>query len=389
MNRYAAYIDESGNHDLATEKSGASDYFLILAVIVRQDDVVALETSVDKIRADFFGTGEIKSSNVKDERRIKIINELRPLNFKFYAVAVEKSKVNKDSGLTHKKSFIKFTNGLLYKALFQNLIDLKVYADGHGDRKFIESFEKYIEDNHIPDLFTQKSSVEIVDSKDQVLVQLADFLVGTAAKLYEGKATADFEGKFLTFLREKQIRIDEWPPRFEVHHPVGAASDAMDAMDATVCSISLVAAVQFLADRSSDLDIETRIQHATLSYLLFRARFPIDDDFISAQEIVDHLRVYGFLDVSKYYLRSNVISKLRDSNVLIASSTKGYKIPTSYYDLVVFAELVDGIVSPLLSRLQRANGIFNLGSAGEVNVLNEARFNNIRLMLAHLNDNAK
>jgi hypothetical protein len=387
MNRYAAYIDESGNHDLATEKSGASDYFLVLAVIIRQDDVAALEASVEKIRAKFFGPGEIKSSNVKDERRIRIINELQPLNFKFYAVAIEKSKVNKDSGLTHKKTFIKFTNGLLYKALFQHLIDLKVYADGHGDQKFIKSFEEYIEENHMPDLFTQKSSIEIVDSKDQILVQLADFLVGTAAKLYEGKATAEFEGKFLTFLREKQIRIDEWPPRFEVHHPVGAASNEMDT---TVCSISLLAAIQFLGDQSSpDLDLETRIQHATLSYLLFRARFPTDDDFISTQEIVDHLHVHGFLDVTKHYLRSNVVSKLRDSNVVIASSTKGYKIPTSYSDLVGFAELVDGIISPLLSRLNRANGIFNLGSAGRVNILNEDRFNNIRLMLTHLDGGAK
>lgn len=83
MNRYAAYIDESGNHDLATEKSGASDYFLVLAVIIRQDDVAALEAAIEKIRAKFFGPGEIKSSNVNDERRIRIINELQPLNLSF------------------------------------------------------------------------------------------------------------------------------------------------------------------------------------------------------------------------------------------------------------------------------------------------------------------
>lgn len=46
MSRYAAYIDESGNHDLATEKDGASKYFLILAVIVEQATVPALTSAI-------------------------------------------------------------------------------------------------------------------------------------------------------------------------------------------------------------------------------------------------------------------------------------------------------------------------------------------------------
>jgi len=385
MTRYAAYIDESGNHDLATEKNGASNYFLILAVIVRQNDVAALEASVEKIREAFFGSGEMKSSSLKDDRRIKIINELAPLKFEFYAVAVDKSRVNKDSGLGYKKSFIKFTNGLLYKALFQNFMDLTIYADGHGGTEFIESFKLYVEKNYKPDLFSQ-TNIEIVDSKNKVLVQLADFLVGTTAKLYEDKAPTEFRGKYLNFLKEKRIRIDEWPPRFEVHHLVAGSSNEMDT---TVCSISIQAASRFLDEDSSDGDIETRIQHAVLSYLLFRAKFPTDGDFIPSLEIVDHLHFHGFLDVNTHYLRSNVVSKLRDRDVVIASSSRGYKIPTSYSDIVGFAELVDGIVNPLLNRLKRANGIFELGSAGQVKLLADARFKKLRLMLDHLEGDAE
>jgi hypothetical protein len=67
--------------------------------------------------------------------------------------------------------------------------------------------------------------------------------------------------------------------------------------------------------------------------------------------------------------------------VLIASSPRGYKIPTSYADVINFAELVDGIVCPLLDRLKRANEIFGLGSAGQINFLAEERFKKLRLML--------
>jgi hypothetical protein len=36
---------------------------------------------------------------------------------------------------------------------------------------------------------------------------------------------------------------------------------------------------------------------------------------------------------------------------------------------------------PLLQRLKRANDIFDLGTAGEINVLSEGRFKKLRLML--------
>jgi hypothetical protein len=256
-------------------------------------------------------------------------------------------------------------------------MDLTVYADGHGGSEFIESFKRYLEANYKPDLFSQ-THIEIVDSKNNVLVQLADFLVGTAAKVYENRTTAGFRRVFLEFLKTKRIRIDEWPPKFEVQYSVDHPTNRMDEC---ICSISLRTAAQFLAQDQPGGDIETQIQHAVLSYLLFRARFPTDGDFVLTQEVIDHLHTHGFVDVNKHYLRSKIVSKLRDSDVVIASSPRGYKIPTSYSDIVGFAELVDGIVCPLLNRLNRANAIFALGSAGQINFMSDERFVKLRRML--------
>jgi hypothetical protein len=255
-------------------------------------------------------------------------------------------------------------------------MDIDVYADGHGGKDFSVSFAKYIEENHTRDLFAD-TRLSIVDSKSQVLVQLADFLVGTTAKLYEGKSTSEFREKYLDFLKIKRIRIDEWPPRFEIYHPVAKVSE----LDATVCAISFQAAASFLDAVTNSDDAELLIQHATLSYLLFCARFRHDTDFIATQEIIDHLSAHGFVDVNRHYLRSNVVSRLRDRDVIIASSSRGYKIPTSYLDLVGFGELVDGIVSPLLARLKRAHNVFELGSAGRVRLLDEAQFKKLQRML--------
>lgn len=385
MSRYAAFIDESGNHDLHTEKEGASRYFLVLAVLVDQDDVPELEERVDDVRAKFFGSGEIKSSRLRDERRIQIIDALRDLPFRFYAVAVDKARLNKDGGLVYKRSFIKFANGRLYNALFHHLHELTVFADGHGDDAFIESFRKYLLEHHAPDLFSQPR-VEIVDSKAHVLVQLADFLVGTAAKLYEDKVNGASRRVFLDFLHEKRIRIDEWPPRFESAEMVVTGSHTMDAH---VAAISLSAAARFLSIYEDTGDVELQAQHALLSYLLFRARFPGSEEFVSTQELMEHLHAQGFPEIEKHYVRSNLVSRLRDRDVVIASSPRGYKIPTTFADMVGFADLVDGIVWPLLQRLKRANDVITLASAGKADVLGEERFARLRRLLDQQDEGSK
>jgi hypothetical protein len=282
-----------------------------------------------------------------------------------------------DRLLTYKKSFIKFANGRLYNALFHRLHELTVYADGHGDATFIDGFRRYLLEHHAPDLFSQPR-VEIVDSKAYVLVQLADFLVGTAAKLYEGKASGASRQIFLDFLHKKRIRIDEWPPRFE---STETGVTGLHAIDAQIAATSLAAAARFLSAYEDSGDVELQAQHALLSYLLFRARFPNGEEFVSTQELMEHLHAQGFPEIEKHYVRSNLLSRLRDRDVVIASSPRGYKIPTSYADMVGFADLVDGIVWPLLQRLKRANDVIALSSAGKANLLAEERSARLRRLL--------
>jgi hypothetical protein len=207
---------------------------------------------------------------------------------------------------------------------------------------------------------------------------LADFLVGTAAKLYENKVDGASRRIFLDFLHEKRIRIDEWPPRFE---PTETAVTGPHVMDAQVAATSLSAAARFLSSYQDSGDVELQAQYALLSYLLFRARFPGEEKFVSTQELMGHLHAQGFPEIGEHYVRSNLVSRLRDRDVVIASSPRGYKIPTTYADMVGFADLVDGIVWPLLQRLKRANDVIALASAGRANVLGEERFARLRMLL--------
>jgi hypothetical protein len=370
----SAYIDESGNADLETNKKGASVYFIVCAILVDNQDLPQLLSETEIIRKKHFQNGEMKSSGIRDKRqsnrRAKILEEILNLNFHFYAIAVDKSAIDRDGPLSFKKSFLKYINGMLYSRLFSAYADIKIFADEHGSDLFKQSFKKYMEKQHKPDFFW-KSEMELVSSNENVLVQLADFIVGTVAKVYEKKATPAVTELFLRLLREKGLGLIEWPTRYQFYGDQDSTSPEYDKF---IHTHALAKAETFLEKNSKSREDEIRMQICVLRYIVFQSRLAPDIDYISTKNVLDHLHERGFFKASEHMVRSGVISKLRDKGVIIASSNKGYKIPSSYEDLIDFVETVDGIVVPLLGRLNAARDSYLLASKGEVDLLKGTKY---------------
>lgn len=376
MIRYCAFIDESGNHSLNTDKEGTSKYFIVLAIIVRAEIVEELKEAIELLRKKYFPNSEIKSNRLTNANRERMFNDLNEIDFKFYAVAVDKESINKFSGLRYHQSFIKFANNRLYKSLLNNFPDISIRADAHGSDEFIESFEKYIVEKNTSDLFSD-NKLEVVNSKDDILIQLADLLVGTLAKLYENKFDEEDKIKFINFLKLRKTRIDEWPPTFEAF---ANEAETNDQFDKFVFDASIKSSQKFLIENTDSVDEEVQIQYAVVSFLLFKQRH-FNDEYSTANEIIMHLKGLGFYEMNKQTFRSKIISKLRDKDVIIAATGKGLKIPTCYKDIIDFANLVDGIVFPLLNRLQKANENLKLSSLGELNFLSEPRFTKLQRII--------
>ena len=72
----------------------------------------SLTEEVVKLRSFYFQKGEMKSSSVKNDRqrRAKILSAFAKLDFKFYALCVDKERIHEDSGLRYKKTFFKYLN---------------------------------------------------------------------------------------------------------------------------------------------------------------------------------------------------------------------------------------------------------------------------------------
>jgi len=351
-----------------------SKFFIVCAVVIDDEKYDSLREEVEVIRQKYFQTGEIKSSSVRDRdahaRRIKILESVLELEFKFYAVAVEKDALRRDGGLQYKQSFLKFINGLLYKQLFENFPSITVFADEHGGDEFKISFQKYIENNHKPDLFWD-SELNLVSSHDDILVQLADFLVGTLAKVYEGKSNQALLETYRSLLKSKALDIKEWPTRHQAYFEPDKTSKEYDRF---IHSHALTKAEIYVEKYSEYNDEETRLQVCFLNHLLFKNRLSPEVDYIPTKGLLEHLESCGFRGVSEQAIRSQIVSKLRDKDVIIASCNRGYKIPSSYADLADFVERVNSLVLPLLERLNKARNSYLIASKNDVDLLKGPKY---------------
>lgn len=355
------------------------------AVVIDDDQCDSLKQEVEAIRKKYFQKGEIKSSSVRDRdghaRRMKILDSILELDFKFYAVAVEKDALSRDGGFQYKRSFLKFINGLLYKQLFENFPSIVVFADEHGGDEFKLSFKKYIENNHKPDLFWE-SELNLVSSHDNVLVQLADFLVGTLAKVYEGKSNPALIESYRSLLKSKALDVKEWPTKHQVYFESDKTSKEYDRF---IHSHALSKAEIYIEKYRENNDEETRIQVCALSHLVFNSRLSSDDSYITTKGLLEHLQSCGFRRVSEQTIRYQIVSKLRDKDVIIVSCHHGYKIPSSYSDLFDFVERVNSLVLPLLERFNKARNSYLVASKGDVDLLKGPEYPELVDFLSILN----
>lgn len=384
MDRTYAFVDESGNSDLDTSKGGSSGFFIVCSILVAEKDLEAAYAQAEALRMRHFQAGEIKSSNLKpndSDRRARILNELAELPFKLYFTVVDKSRIHKDGGLRIKTSFIKYVNGLLYERLFRAYPDLQMIVDEHGGQEFQESLKSYVAERFVDDLFGDKDAFQTMASKDNVLVPVADFFAGSVAQIYEEKASEEAVLAYKTILRSLTLGMLEWPSKYQPLLP--PPIDESGYADYQVHQEALRQAERFSERVGKHPNEDERLQLSILRFLRFQSEF-VTKDYVPTAEIVAHLKDSGFGDINDQRIRSSGIAKLRDSNVIITSAAKGYKIPQTRADINEFLERASGIVVPLLERVKKAREVYRLSSRGEYDIVTAANLAELAKLLSAL-----
>lgn len=379
MDKIYAFTDEYGAFGWDFSKENVATHFIITSIIVEECNVDIMREAMEKIRSKHFQTGEIKSSKVgKDhKRRLKIINDIIDLPFLIFPVVIDKRDCQHMKGLHYKQSFYKFMNNILHKELRRAFSNLSIVADEIGGSEYMKSFIKYVDAHQeLPDLFGN-TEFSFSQSNNDVLVQLADFISGTLSFVYDEKRKSSENPDYLKMLQKKIISVKLYPQKFETYIINNCA--IAEEYDETIAKLCFRQAAGFLEkNRDKDDDEEINAQMIVLDYLLFRFMNNDTRGYISTNELKSQLAYMGYKDISTSTFRLRIICKLRDAGVIIASSPKGYKIPSKESELYDFINHGASVVLPMLERLRKCRELVKLATNNELDLFAHKEMDSLR-----------
>lgn len=379
MHHLLAFLDESGNSNLDTTLEGISTHFIVTAVIIDESVLPRLESGLNEISHKFFSNSEIKSSNVgsDDGRRLRILKDLVKLDFKQYSSVVDK-RLLLSKGFEYKGSFFKFLHSLVDRELFRVFPNLKITADEHGYKEFMDGFIKYIEDRHIPSLFDQ-SEFRFVKSKSARMIQCADFVCGTIARCFDEKIRSPKAVEYLKLLKEKTVSIVEWPPQKIPFLPELGPGQEGVAYDKNISELCVNLVEQYISDHQFATIPAEVDQVKFLRLLLLHYRHIDATKYVSSHEVLKNLGVSEYGASKLHYIRSKIIAPLRDSRVIISSSSNGYKIPLNKKDIYDYIAHANVRIGPQLHRVKLCRESVKLATLGNFDVLDFQEFQYLKV----------
>lgn len=381
MERVYAFTDEYGAFGWDIDNPSVSTHFIITAIIVKESNLNEYTEKAEALRKKHFQASEIKSKNVAGNhtRRQRILNDMADIPFEIFAVCIDKKKCLDNmntKGLQHKKTFYKFMNNIVHRELRRAFQKITIVADEIGSNDYMQSFCKYVNARQdMPNLFGD-ANFRFHDSKNDVRIQVADFISGTLAYIYDCHKKCTEAPDYFQMLKNKIIRVESYPKTYETY--VLETSVIAEDYDEDIAKICFAQAVKFIEHNANTDDPEISAQIIVLQYMLFRFMNNDTRGYIYTNELKEQLSNTDMRNISDSTFRMRIIGKLRDKGVIIASSQKGYKIPSKQSELYDFINHDAKIVIPMLSRLKKCRDLIKLGTVNELDLLDHTEYSQLK-----------
>src|SRR3989338_8487692 len=169
------FIDDSG--DAGFKLGRGSSQFFVIALVIFDDDLEAEKTAVA----------------IKELRRILKFSD--KVEFKFNG---SRSQV--------RRRFLKVINEFSFKIRCLVIDKGLIKVDGSGDRYFRRNFLTYLRKQLNSEHKKIMKNCRLVDSKGNVLIQMADMVAGSIRRSYDGSKT---DAKIYKAIIKKHVQ-DEW-----------------------------------------------------------------------------------------------------------------------------------------------------------------------------------
>ena len=202
------FIDDSGDAGFKLNR-GSSKIFVISAVIF-DDELEAEKTAlaIKELKRELkFPDGvEFKFNKSSKRTRMRFLETINIYNFKVRSIVIDKKIIYSEELKNNKNSFYGYAIKSLLKYSRNSILNAKVKIDGSGDRLFRKSFLTYLRQHLNSKNRTILESCKLVDSKGNVLIQLADMVAGSIRRSYDKNKTDNVIYKNII---QKHIN-DEW-----------------------------------------------------------------------------------------------------------------------------------------------------------------------------------
>ena len=365
-----AYIDETGSFGFDFSTEGASKYYILTAIVVEIDKLKKLHTDFEEIKkTNGLAKTELKSSKVPEGRRERIMLQLMPLEFNIVLFIADKQKFYKDSPLTkYKPVFIKNMDNRIYAMLYGAYPKLRIMMDKVGWSEFQDSFKKYVEDRRGQTNLFNQYDFEFVDSKDEILIQMADFIGGSIMKQICGKSSKNY----LEMLKGKITAIQRFPSEYAPYW--GNVNSEDYKYDKAIYALAVKKARDYIEANKNDESDVKKVQVAVLRYLLFYVSCVNFTQYVYSDELIRNAQNFVDRKVTRDFLFRQVIAPLRDSGVILASCVHGYKIPISVEDINTYLNQTTSIVGPMMQRMGKCRQLIKEGTSNDVDVFNDPAF---------------
>jgi hypothetical protein len=175
------FIDDSGDPGFKLDKGSTSHF--IIAMVIFDDELEAEKTAVAikelKRKIGFREQTEFRFFKTRRDFRIKFLKTINKFNFRIRCLVVDKSIIHSNELKNNKNSFYAYFIKEVLEHSNNTILNAKVRMDGSGDRIFRKNFFTYIRREINRENKKIMRNCKMVDSKGNVLVQMADMVAGS------------------------------------------------------------------------------------------------------------------------------------------------------------------------------------------------------------------
>lgn len=205
------FVDESGDPGMKLS-SGSSRLFVVgLVVFDDGEEARRCDERISELRGQLSlpRAYEFHYSHNSKRIREKFLDAVSSFSFNAHVFALDKERVT-GPGFQYKDSLYKWTAKTVFQNAKDYLRDATVILDKYGDRTFRDELAAYlrkrINKRGGP---THIKKVKLQASDRNNLLQLADYVVGVTAGVFQGNQFArDMDGRYL---RGRVMSRRRWP----------------------------------------------------------------------------------------------------------------------------------------------------------------------------------